>query len=680
MQRVALINWTNKNQDYDLAKILKSLAVSWIAEWLEVQNWKVLKGYAFIDITRDWLTFPVLFENTEEHIIDTSWDKKIFIEISQSNINDGSNNSSNWTGIWEIKTAVNYPGSNFIKLASITAGVITDERVFVNLKDFGQTNQWNAFNWPDQLVQTNKDWKVPSELIWSPIVNKIQSKLIAWETIVKWDALCQLGNSFEYKKEQSTLWWQWNDLAAGTQDLYTFTAEYSWNVKSIQIYGLTRWSNTNNVKLLLTDTQNTIIDTSNSINWNSAPDYRTHTFSRTNTLVKWNTYKIRVNHTYKMDINSIGSNNIDFFHKSIFIWKDSTWKIYKTDSSNKTRLNFIWFAVNDAILWEEVNVTITGIEWNKSNLKIWSNYYLNQNRGPAIIEQTTKSVWLHSWASNEKFGQTFTVKYPMSFSNFKMRGWFYSWRIATMKLYDSIWWTLIKAADNTYTWNWQAWNDINFSFSNVYLEPWVYYLECTHNSWNSWYVYGSNSSSYSGGWYVQNWWDASPSRDMGFTITWFNSQVWIWKIWTTPWNNAVKIWTAISNSELLIHPLWEINDNNYAYWSITVHSVNTQWITISHNLWKIPEKIICEATRNNSVTGEFSSTWYWCKKNWHATMYRNGSTARWIWKWNGAWIFHIRTSSGNYVTHWKILSVTSQNITFSVDAYKESTHLLFILE
>jgi hypothetical protein len=40
-----------------------------------------------------------------------------------------------------IKTAVNYPGSNFIKLASITAGVITDERVFVNLKDFGQTNQ-----------------------------------------------------------------------------------------------------------------------------------------------------------------------------------------------------------------------------------------------------------------------------------------------------------------------------------------------------------------------------------------------------------------------------------------------------------------------------------------------------------------------------------------------------------
>ena len=79
MQRVALLNWENINQDYDLAKIFKSLASSWVVEWLEVQSWKVTSGYWFIDVTRDSETFPVLFQNTADLVIDTTWTKKVFI-------------------------------------------------------------------------------------------------------------------------------------------------------------------------------------------------------------------------------------------------------------------------------------------------------------------------------------------------------------------------------------------------------------------------------------------------------------------------------------------------------------------------------------------------------------------------------------------------------------------------
>ena len=81
MQRVALINWENINQDYDLAKIIKSIITNWVVEWLEVVNWKVTPGYAFVNITRDQESFPIIFINSEDLILDTNWTKKIYIEI-----------------------------------------------------------------------------------------------------------------------------------------------------------------------------------------------------------------------------------------------------------------------------------------------------------------------------------------------------------------------------------------------------------------------------------------------------------------------------------------------------------------------------------------------------------------------------------------------------------------------
>ncbi|MCP4523791.1 MAG: hypothetical protein GY828_06270, partial [Candidatus Gracilibacteria bacterium] len=128
MQRVALINGENINQDYDLSKIFQSLAFAGVGKGLEVVDGKVTPGYAFINISRDNEEFSVLFQNTSDVTIDTTGTKKVFIELDQSKIDDGSANSSNGTGIGEIKTADNYPTSNYIKLASITSGIITDER------------------------------------------------------------------------------------------------------------------------------------------------------------------------------------------------------------------------------------------------------------------------------------------------------------------------------------------------------------------------------------------------------------------------------------------------------------------------------------------------------------------------------------------------------------------------
>lgn len=162
MQRVALINGENINQDYDFSKILESLATPWVVKWLEVQTGKVTAWYGFIEVERNGTSFFVLFENTENLTIDTSGTKKVFIEINRSNINDWSSNNSDWTGIWEIKTASSYPTSNFIKLASISWWVITDDRVFIDLRtELNVTKQWNTFNWANQLVKLNNEGKLP---------------------------------------------------------------------------------------------------------------------------------------------------------------------------------------------------------------------------------------------------------------------------------------------------------------------------------------------------------------------------------------------------------------------------------------------------------------------------------------------------------------------------------------
>lgn len=135
MQRVALINWKNINQDSDLSKILESITTFWVVKGLEVQTNKITTWYWFIEIERDWKTLFILFENTEVLDIDTTWTKKIFIEINSANINDWNINNEVWSNIWEIKIADDYPNKNYLKLANINNWKIKDERSLLKIKD-----------------------------------------------------------------------------------------------------------------------------------------------------------------------------------------------------------------------------------------------------------------------------------------------------------------------------------------------------------------------------------------------------------------------------------------------------------------------------------------------------------------------------------------------------------------
>ena len=128
MQRVALLNWTaNLWQDYDYSTL-----ISWIISHGVVSGLVPIQaggagtditvpiGKALISVNRPWTPsqdFYIVFENTISEIL-TIWNnKKIFIEITQANINTpASNTNADGTWIWEIKIADSYPSANFIKL------------------------------------------------------------------------------------------------------------------------------------------------------------------------------------------------------------------------------------------------------------------------------------------------------------------------------------------------------------------------------------------------------------------------------------------------------------------------------------------------------------------------------------------------------------------------------------
>ena len=157
MQRVALINGNNINQDHDLSKIFEAFWEPWVVDGLVVQPGKVLAWFWFVHINREWKNFVVLFENTEDFPIDTSWTKKVFVEILREKIIDWSWNAEDWSWIWHIKVSPDYPAENFMKLARIENGRIIDERNVVKAKH----PLLNNFNKSNQLLKLDWDWRVP---------------------------------------------------------------------------------------------------------------------------------------------------------------------------------------------------------------------------------------------------------------------------------------------------------------------------------------------------------------------------------------------------------------------------------------------------------------------------------------------------------------------------------------
>jgi len=137
-QITALIAGPNKNFDYQVTALARSILNQWVISWTDliVSTNSVGVGEAFILCTRTgWQQVMVHYTNSASLAIDTTGTKYVWVGIDQSVIDDGSANAIDGTGIATIRTGSSYPTTGaYIPLASITGGVITDTRVFVTQK------------------------------------------------------------------------------------------------------------------------------------------------------------------------------------------------------------------------------------------------------------------------------------------------------------------------------------------------------------------------------------------------------------------------------------------------------------------------------------------------------------------------------------------------------------------
>ena len=698
MQRVALLNWENISQDYDLAKIFKSLASSWVVEWLEVQTWKVTAGYGFIDVTRDSETFPILFQNTAELVIDTTWTKKVFIEITQANVDDWINNSSNWTWIWEIKTAVSYPLSNYIKLASITSWVITDEREFIDLKNPLVTKMWNAFNWVNQLIKTDENWKLPaldgSNITWLQAeVNSTSLKYMLWDPWVVWKA-------YSLVDYEQTIYWTSNNFWSIAQPKISQSFFAQWDIDF------------NNFKLMLKKVSSpsdwiiVTIETDNawSPSWILAPNWVSDTVSYTSiwtnfTEVSFNFTNIPVLNTeeyYHIVIKRSWANDAVNYYSIWSAWSDrqiweckthnwSTWSAISDDLYFKIPwykllilwwTNFIWILQIAWSVWQfrKANTSYDNnqswlIPWNyyTYDISTWNLTTWNDLRAISETEIAfdSSALWIDlfywNWWDWDLEVLSWTTNLPFwvyNYSSIKVASWAtlqITGSNSTLELYCS----RLCEIDGTVSLVW-LWNDgSKVLFNGSTLTPWNWW------SWGAWWNWGSHSINgylawaswwaWSGAWYGWWWgWGAADSQSWGSGWAgWYPWWLWGygscdnsgWDAYWNPWSNANWNWTYTQNSWWT--SAWGSGGcSNGAWWG--------GWA--GWTLWWKWWNIIIKANEVKwawIITVQWSSGWNWWKWG-NANWWGWGWWGWWGGGWGWGWAIICTTNNSNYnlISNW----------------------------
>lgn len=192
MTQVVWVIWgKNKSKDYHFQHTASALIEAGVVSWLEVTVDSVSIWSAFIEVARTgWATFKVPFFSSEVETIVTWINQKIFIEIWQTNIDDGDlNNSVDWTWIGTITVAASFPSGNYIPLASSDwSWVITDLRVFIEYKKALQNLDWITGD-------VNTSWDIIGAFLywdWSNItglqaeVSSTSNNYMLWATWTVW--------------------------------------------------------------------------------------------------------------------------------------------------------------------------------------------------------------------------------------------------------------------------------------------------------------------------------------------------------------------------------------------------------------------------------------------------------------------------------------------------------------
>lgn len=190
--RTALLNWNNITRDTDFSKYIESVSEPWVIDWLEVTSTKVWIWKAWVLCERtNGDTIYALVYNTSEVTI--SWNGDVYIQVSQTYIDDGELANEDWTWIATISVGT-MPSKNALKLATITSGVVEDKRNII--KRVGELSR-SIVNL-DTRVDAIEDIAGKSRLV---------KDVIVWERYTSSDdVFIQYAPKFENSKMGLPVW------------------------------------------------------------------------------------------------------------------------------------------------------------------------------------------------------------------------------------------------------------------------------------------------------------------------------------------------------------------------------------------------------------------------------------------------------------------------------------------
>lgn len=132
MLRTALLWGNTINLDSDYSKYIETVSDPWVIEGFAVENSKVKPGKAWVKVTRsNGESLFVLVQNTQDIPVSLNGDVFIGIEVAQNAIDNGLMNNEEGTGIASIKVWPQKPNQNYLLLAVLQGGRLSDKRMLI---------------------------------------------------------------------------------------------------------------------------------------------------------------------------------------------------------------------------------------------------------------------------------------------------------------------------------------------------------------------------------------------------------------------------------------------------------------------------------------------------------------------------------------------------------------------
>jgi len=623
MQRVALLNWKNKNQDYDLSKILQSLASSWVASGLQVTTNQVGLWYAFIQVTRDAETFYVLFENTTNVVIDTTWTKKVWIAIDQTKVDDGSNNAVDWSWIGTIATWTSYPASNYIPLASITSWVITDTRTILTPK-VAIDIQKQSFTYCVSTWSANAYvLTLPVAITWYTNWQKFSFKsnfLNTWSSTVN---IYKDDWNLAWVLTLKKLWWTTNLGAWDIQNnqVVEFVVNWAiadivspiWQSPSVSIHSLSQ------LKFLTELDENIIYD--ESVLSNVRVDQNWFVLY----YWDWTDWSATISTTVTL------TRDMNYSSLTVtwtWILKTAWYKIFCTWTlTNQAWWQIIcdevaWWNASWWVAWVPTALTTT---WTTNISKLWTAWatwvwavsawwpasYIDVNDFYSVSDILSVNAW-NGWVAYSAgwswVNPLFQKKWPMvPFSFSKMKSFSALWfdPITKYKFWASNWWGSWARYCWVVSWaGWCGWNNAGwlFIFALAIVNAWT--ISANWWPWWTWWTPGASSNNgwinwgWGGGWGWVGWFIIlfTPSLTNTWTIranwwvwwTWWGWAAYSWYSWAYAWN-----WWDGWTWWIIIIPVWYAGTVTVTWGALwTWWPVNWTWTNawvnwIAWVTWKI---------------------------------------------------------------------------------------------